>query len=641
MAKNEVWKDMVNHATTLNDLRSKEIKDNKIIDNIHKDKVKILQKIKSNKEDLNKINDLEKKLTAKVNKLTERGRHITADRYKIEQKLLKIKKKELLFQKNVNSAIKAGDGLLGGMLSKAIEIGKELKTPGGVLKVGLMAAMAVLVTFSAQVDKIGEKFGAIGVQSSDIKNDLLSANVEAKKLGMSLDDVVTATTTLTSDFGIGFNEARELSSEVLNLSKAIGVGVDEGAKLVGNFKVLTGLTSQQAINLSKQVTLLSNANDVAPQVVLKDIADSTEIIAGFTDATGENIARAAIQARKLGINISNVAQSARKMLDFESALEASLQAQVLTGKQINIQKIQEASLSGDLEKLQQEQLKQLGSATEFNKMNVLQREALANAVGLELSDATKLVNKQKESTTLAGRLAGQQGFEELVGEEALSNMAQLLFNLKSIGASLVQSLGPALNAVIVPLTVLMKGFAGFIDFINTWIGVWPTVIAGLVAYKGAAIAAAIADKRRSIAAKGGLIASISKSVAQFFEGASLASIASFGLGTPAFVAMAVLAAGALFKGVSKAKNMAEGGIVPAQPGGMLARIGEGGESEAVIPLSKMGDMVGGGSSQAVVSAINSLRSEMIAVKETISQLNLKTSISNNELNIALTPQLTS
>ena len=88
MAKNEVWKDMVNHATTLNDLRSKEIKDNKIIDNIHKDKVKILQKIKSNKEDLNKINDLEKKLTAKVNKLTERGRHITADRYKIEQKLL-------------------------------------------------------------------------------------------------------------------------------------------------------------------------------------------------------------------------------------------------------------------------------------------------------------------------------------------------------------------------------------------------------------------------------------------------------------------------------------------------------------------------------------------------------------------------
>ena len=91
--------------------------------------------------------------------------------------------------------------------------------------------------------------------------------------------------------------------------------------------------------------------------------------------------------------------------------------------------------------------------------------------------------------------------------------------------------------------------------------------------------------------------------------------------------------------------MAEGGIVKPTPGGTLATIGEAGEAEAVIPLSKMGEMGfqqgGGGSSQAVVSAINSLKSEMVAVKETIQQLNLKTSISNNELNVALTPQLTS
>jgi hypothetical protein len=32
----------------------------------------------------------------------------------------------------------------------------------------------------------------------------------------------------------------------------------------------------------------------------------------------------------------------------------------------------------------------------------------------------------------------------------------------------------------------------------------------------------------------------------------------------------------------------KGGIVPATPGGRLAVIGEGGEDEAVIPLSKLG-----------------------------------------------------
>ncbi len=40
-------------------------------------------------------------------------------------------------------------------------------------------------------------------------------------------------------------------------------------------------------------------------------------------------------------------------------------------------------------------------------------------------------------------------------------------------------------------------------------------------------------------------------------------------------------------------RLAEGGIVPATPGGRLAVIGEGGQDEAVIPLSKLDGLVGG------------------------------------------------
>ena len=44
-----------------------------------------------------------------------------------------------------------------------------------------------------------------------------------------------------------------------------------------------------------------------------------------------------------------------------------------------------------------------------------QREALAQAVGLTVDQATKLVNKQEEAVTLAGKLAGQQ---RLAGKRA-------------------------------------------------------------------------------------------------------------------------------------------------------------------------------------------------------------------------------
>jgi hypothetical protein len=46
-------------------------------------------------------------------------------------------------------------------------------------------------------------------------------------------------------------------------------------------------------------------------------------------------------------------------------------------------------------------------------------------------------------------------------------------------------------------------------------------------------------------------------------------------------------------------HLAEGGIVPATPGGRLVKVAEAGEAEAVIPLSKLGTMGGTGGGQTV------------------------------------------
>ena len=46
-------------------------------------------------------------------------------------------------------------------------------------------------------------------------------------------------------------------------------------------------------------------------------------------------------------------------------------------------------------------------------------------------------------------------------------------------------------------------------------------------------------------------------------------------------------------------KLAEGGIVMPRPGGTMATIGEGGQAEAVIPLNRLGSMMGGGGGGAV------------------------------------------
>ena len=159
------------------------------------------------------------------------------------------------------------------------------------------ATAAIAIAFSGTLDEIGGKFGAIGIQSLDVRNNLMDAQVEATKLGKSMSDVLDATTQLTDNFGIGLSEAIKLSSSVVDTSVALGITVTEAGDLIGSFKALAGLSADQATSLAKNVTLLAKSNDVAPQAVLRDIASSSEAVAGFTDSTGTNIARAAIQAR--------------------------------------------------------------------------------------------------------------------------------------------------------------------------------------------------------------------------------------------------------------------------------------------------------------------------------------------------------
>ncbi|MDQ0992027.1 hypothetical protein [Streptomyces sp. V3I7] len=62
-------------------------------------------------------------------------------------------------------------------------------------------------------------------------------------------------------------------------------------------------------------------------------------------------------------------------------------------------------------------------------------------------------------------------------------------------------------------------------------------------------------------------------------------------------------------------TLAQGGIVPARAGGRLAVIGEGGEPEAVIPLSRLEHMIGsGGGTRRLAAAVEQLAQRPVVVQ---------------------------
>jgi len=122
-----------------------------------------------------------------------------------------------------------------------------------------------------------------------------------------------------------------------------------------------------------------------------------------------NIVNASIAARKLGLELSAAADMANSLLDFESSIEAQLEASLLLGRQINMDKARQLAFTGDIEGMQREILKQVGGEAEFAKMSYLQRQKTAAAAGTTVENLARLVRNNTTGATGAAAGAAMSG----------------------------------------------------------------------------------------------------------------------------------------------------------------------------------------------------------------------------------------
>jgi len=175
-------------------------------------------------------------------------------------------------------------------------------------------------------------------------------------------------------------------------------GVDQGeaAKILQAQTELSGLNDQQALAIQRQIANFARLRGVIPKDIIKDIADNTKLFAEFAKDGGQNIGFAAVEAKRLGLSLDTVASISDSLLDFQTSIEAELQASLLIGRQLNLNKARELALSGDLAGVQREIVKQIGSEAELNKLNVIQRRKLATALGITVAQLNKLAGGEVE-----------------------------------------------------------------------------------------------------------------------------------------------------------------------------------------------------------------------------------------------------
>ena len=256
--------------------------------------------------------------------------------------------------------------------------------------------------------------------------------------------------------------ADALETQIM-LTKQFGLEADAAAGIY-KLSVLTGKASSE-VNKQMVGAFAATRNSLKVGLPFKaTIAEAAKVsgqLAANLQNNPEQIVKAVSQAKALGLTLEQTAKAGESLLNFESSIESELKAELLTGKQINLERARAAALVGDQVTLAQELVSNVGTLEDFQKMNVLQQKALAEAVGLTTDEVANQLRNQKIALE-TGKSLAQVTEEELLKAQQRQD-AQTKFN--NAVAKLQDLIG---NVVAGPLGQMLEIFGDIANAVG-WI----------------------------------------------------------------------------------------------------------------------------------------------------------------------------
>ena len=280
-------------------------------------------------------------------------------------------------------------------------------------------------------------------EAKEFKGEMQESSMAAGLTGITIKEQKKAVMSLNKALGgtaIAFGkDIREGAAESLAL-----LGLSEEA--VGNMAKQAMITGKSFKALEKEQAkgVLDAEREFGIRLKLSDVLDEANKITGLARVNAMGIegglTKAVATAKSLGIEMSAVASSAGQLLDFESSIQNELQAELLIGRDLNLEKARAAALAGDQEALAKALVEEAGSLEELQGMNVIQQQALAGALGMSADQlADSLVNQEALSTQAQEDLDRKS--DEVLANEKMQSLTEMQTRAMTKLSEGVQSFG--------------------------------------------------------------------------------------------------------------------------------------------------------------------------------------------------------
>lgn len=558
------------------------------------------------------------KIQADTNGMTAEGVRLYMNAYK-QRKLFAAQEKRI--GEIQEQQKKMYDAIPDGIKSIIEGAGKFLKVSSGVVLLWAVVASVFALGVKAMTDmsdaskKFKQETGIINSQMKDVKKTAAAVTSEMAQLGVEFEGVFDTISEIKKQFGDVANLSKDTVRALTVLSTNFGVAAEDSAEFVGQLEAMTGLSEDTAVNYALQVTNVAKLSKIAPKQLFKDIAEAAKDSAEYFGTGFDNMAKTAIEARRLGSTLKEVMGVSEKLLDFEGGIEQELKAAAFAQGQFNLTQARTLAANKDYSGALDEVLNQMERNGRFADKDLFTQRELAKTVGstpatiqrliaqrerlVHLGDEDKklaqqaiangldIVNTSKEDLDLT--IQKLKADQQMQGE-----LSKIKNTFTGIGVQIGTAVLPLLELMLKPISMIASVFgyisstmAGMVGFAGTLAILFAVIYRTKLSTLKTDITSAYVKRREAGASVAGAIASI-------FGGQGKLPIVG-----------AILAAtmvGALFAALSKASSAVPAGDMnsPAM-GETTVSTKEGG----LFKLSKNDDLIAApGASSALANASN-------------------------------------
>jgi hypothetical protein len=397
------------------------------------------------------------------------------------------------------------------MESVKVKMG-DMASKGGNFAKGLAKSVPVVGAILSPLELITKLVTEVIVAFQEVDKEIGAAS---KSLNMTYDqvgDMRVAMAAYAGETGESLINSQKMLDTFVKLNSALGVSLDF-AQLTPSLKAdvaflsmmehYAGLTAEETQGLFKYSLALGKpAKEVAGSMmaqykaaglthgvvlnekdVLKEIANTSDYIKLSTDGGAAGFAKMLGTVKALGLDMASLEAASSSLLNFEDSIEKEMQAELLMGKELNLEKARQFALDNDRVGLAEELKSQLGSQAEFLALNNIAQQSLADAMGMSTDQvAQTLMGSDALTEASSGQIDAEQAkLASLVSMHTEQGAMNVLAN-EQLGIQNQQvSVAERLDANMQKLRdTQMPGIVGTLKTINSQMDDWFKKIADLL-----------------------------------------------------------------------------------------------------------------------------------------------------------------